>query len=72
MSYRFVLRVKTRMSSEALEDRLSSICRADYTFSLDGIEERDGESLKVMLLTFVSEEDRDAFKRIMRSGQPAA
>ncbi len=68
MAYRFILRVKTRLSSEALETRLAATCRGLYTFSLDGIEERDGDSFKVMTLTFVSEADRDAFKLSMRGG----
>ena len=67
MAFRFTLRVKTRMSSEAIEARLATSCRGSYTFSLDGFEESDGESLKIMMLTFVSEADRDAFKHSMRA-----
>ena len=68
MSYRFTLRVKTRISSEALEARLEKVCQAAYTFSLDGMDERDGDSYKIMTLTFISEADRDAFKQSMRGG----
>lgn len=68
MSYRFTLRVKTRMSSEALEARLEKACQAAYTFNLENIEERDGESIKIMMLTFISEADRESFKQSMRGG----
>lgn len=68
MSYRFTLRVKTRMSAEALEARLERACQAAYTFNLENIENREGESFKIMMLTFVSEADRDAFKQSMRDG----
>ena len=53
MSYRYTLRVKTRMSAEALEKLLERTCKALHTFRLDGIEERNGEAFKVMTLAFV-------------------
>lgn len=68
MSYRYTLRVKTRMSAEALEKLLERTCKALHTFRLDGIEERNGEAFKVMTLAFVTEDDREAVKQSMRGG----
>lgn len=65
MVYRFSLRFKTRLSSEALEERLAVACRATYTFNLEGIEARNGDTYKIMRVTFVSEEDLETFKRIL-------
>lgn len=55
------------MSSEALEERLDGICESGYTFTFDGIEERDGDTLKIVVMTFMSEQDRDRFQLGMRA-----
>lgn len=55
------------MSSEELEDRLSKCCQSKFAFSFDGIEEKGGVDVKIMILSFSTDQDREAFRASLRN-----
>jgi len=66
MANHFGMRIKTRMASEELEDRLSKCCQSKFAYSFDGTDEKDGMTVKIMILSFATVQDRDVFRASLR------
>jgi hypothetical protein len=73
MSKLFGLKIKTRQSYEGLDSILAQYCRAKYYISIGGLDEGSDIPRKIMILSFVDEEDRNRIKHFfsVRKGDKA-
>lgn len=73
MSKLFGLKIKTRQSYEGLDNILAQYCRGTYYISIGGLDETSDIPRKVMILSFVEEEDRERIKHFfsVRKGAKA-
>ena len=62
MAKRLSLRLKTHMSSEALEQFLETHCQSPVQMMFDGMEGEGQDARKVITLVFVTEQDREKFR----------
>jgi hypothetical protein len=70
----FGLKIKTRQSYEGLDSILAQYCRGAYNISIGGLDDTGDMPRKVMILSFVEEEDRNRIKHFfsVRRGEKAS